>query len=330
MKMIAKTIVYLGLATLSAQVLAACDLSQNAWIEFPKQSSISIDSDGVNNQSFNSGLKCPGVLDIGSYTYVKYQVESIPTYLQNTQNSDVININIKDVDGNNVTEGVENDLSRLSLVSLFNGANKSIEFYIFVTKGEMVSPGTYESRTQFRLRWYYSVSVVGVAGIGIFNSSPGFSRIGPKWGSGVESTTNFKIVIDADCRVSTQNISFGTSAFATQLQPVMTEVGIRCSSKTPYTVSLNNGTNANGTQRRLKSISGNNYILYEIFKGMTNQRWGSSASELWESSEATSQAGVYDGKTSQVYQLRAEVSPNNSDTLPAGEYTDTLHLEVAF
>lgn len=331
-KIIVKTIVFLGLATLSVQVLADCKQSQNAWVDFPKQSSIHLTEVGFSNQSFNSGLNCTGILALANNGYVKYRVIGLPTQLQNTQNSDAINIYIKDTSEKDATEGAEHDLSKFDLISLFNGPNNSIPFYVFMDAGQMLSPGTYQSTTQFRLRWYYSVPAVALLGVGKFHESPGFIRSGiegPQWGSGVESSTNFRIVIEPDCRVSTQNISLGSAAFAAQLQPVYTEVGIRCSAKTPYSVSINNGTYASAHQRRLRSSSGH-YIYYDIFKGTSNQRWGSAGDELWNSADASSQASIYDGKTIQIFNMRTEASKNNLDTLPAGTYKDSLRMEVKF
>jgi hypothetical protein len=89
------------------------------------------------------------------------------------------------------------------------------------------------------------VPAIAVAGIGFYFSSPGFNRgifgIGFDWGSGSDSSLNLSIEVLPDCRIATNDVNFGTAAFADAFTPVKTSMGIRCSVKTPYKVSLNDG-----------------------------------------------------------------------------------------
>jgi spore coat protein U-like protein len=72
--------------------------------------------------------------------------------------------------------------------------------------------------------------------------------------------------------------------------------------------------------------SGNNRMSYEIYKEATANRWGSSGSERW-SSGASSQVSA-DGLL-RSYNYTARVLTTQA-TPPAGNYSDTLVVDVAF
>ena len=175
---------------------------------------------------------------------------------------------------------------------------------------------------------------IAVAGIGFYFSSPGFNRgflgLGFDWGSGSDSSLNLSIEVLPDCRIATNDVNFGTAAFADAFTPVKTSMGIRCSVKTPYKVSLNDGLYPqNGNQRAMKSETGNNYMSYEIYKNSTTERWGRN-NEQWLSDVATTNPGIYDAKTQQGYAFTTKILDTNSLSLPAGKYSDTVTVQVEF
>jgi len=73
-------------------------------------------------------------------------------------------------------------------------------------------------------------------------------------------------------------------------------------------------------------VSGSNYLSYDIYKEATGNRWGGSGSERWTS--ATSSQVSADGLL-RTYNYTAKVLTNQA-TPPAGTYTDTLIVDVAF
>ena len=95
-----------------------------------------------------------------------------------------------------------------------------------------------------KVKWFYSVPAVAIVGIGVFFESPGFRRgalgIGFNCGEGRLAwfTLNYRT---ARLPNFSQDVNFGTAAFASKLEPVQSSMGIRCSVNTPYYVSLNNG-----------------------------------------------------------------------------------------
>lgn len=335
MKIMTKALWATGLLTLSAQIYADCTISQNYLVEFPNRSSIDLGEGKTTAQSFNSGLKCSGALGLANTAYIKYKVETVIPQLINSNTNEALSFSLRDSSNNPVSNGTEKDLTEFDFITIFNGPDNSIPFYATLNAGQTVSPGVYESKQQFRVRWYYSVPNFAFGGGGIFHESPRFRRPGTfnklEWGAGEVSSTYFRIKIERDCRISVQDVNLGTAVFANQLEPVYTEVGVRCSSRTPYSVAINDGSNSNGGQRRLRSAnSPYRYINYDIYKNTLNERWGSNGQQTWSSARATQNAGNHDGRTVQRFRMRTEVIKNNPDNLPGGQYKDNLRMEIRF
>lgn len=313
---------------------ADCATSSSGLVEIIKTPSITLTESGVGQTQFGAGLACTGLsLGLLTTTYLKYRVNYLPQ-LVNRQTGETLNVNYWDLDRNLVMLGKEVDLSRTNLLTLFGGPEGDVQFYATVPAGQTVSPGTYITGYPFTVTWYYSVPTLSILGLGSFYQSPGFKRRGasgyPNWGSGVDSSINLKIEVLPDCRISTNDVNFQSAAFADAFVPVKTSMGIRCSVKTPYYVSLNNGQYPrSGGQRAMKSNSSDNYLMYEIYKNSTSARWGSGI-DRWSSNDATTNAGIYDSKTQQNYAFTVKVLDSNPKNLPAGKYTDTVTVQVEF
>jgi spore coat protein U-like protein len=144
------------------------------------------------------------------------------------------------------------------------------------------------------------------------------------WGSDSRFFT-VSVTILAECNVSTSPLTFGN------YDPVVTNaasnldnttlVNVYCTKGTPVTVTLDNGTWASGTTRRLKSAAGN-FLTYEMYKDAargviwngTNTNTGTSTSKL---------TPINNGFT--VYGR----VPSAQD-IPAGSYSDTVTVTVNY
>ncbi|HCW3749056.1 spore coat protein U domain-containing protein [Acinetobacter baumannii] len=333
-KLISNLALSCGLMAIGNVAYAACSVNDSG------SSSISVPSiylmeNGENSSQFNSGLSCTGFsLALANMTYLKYRVEQMSNTFTNAQTGEKLNAIILDSNNEIISLGQEKDMSSFTLVNLFSGPDGNLPFYIRLPAGQSVSPGVYRADTPLKVKWFYSVPAVAVAGIGFYFESPGFKRgvlgIGFNWGSGADSLGSLSITVLPDCRILTQDVNFGTAAFASKLEPVQSSMGIRCSLKTPYYVSLNNGLSPqNGDQRAMKSQSGNVFLKYDIFKNSSNDRWG-SGNERWSSLNATINPGVHDAVTQQNYVFTTKITDENADTTPAGVYQDTVTVQVEF
>ena len=334
-KIIPAGLLFSGLILITAQSYADCSVNSSGNVSIGKVPSITLTENGVQSSQFSAGLSCSGFsLALANMTYLKYRVDQMPINYINSATGERLVVNYLDTNSNPINAGQERDLSTFTIINLFTGPNGELLFYAKINPGQAVSPGIYRAETPFKVKWYYSVPAIAVAGIGFYFSSPGFNRgifgIGFDWGSGSDSSLNLSIEVLPDCRIATNDVNFGTAAFASEFQPVKTSMGIRCSVKTPYKVSLNDGLYPqNGNQRAMKSEVGNNYLSYEIYKNSTTERWGRN-NELWSSAVATTNAGIYDAKTQQGYAFTTKILETNSPNLPAGKYSDTVTVQVEF
>lgn len=324
-----------GLIMTITHSYAECHVSTSGNVSIGKVPSISMTESGIQSSQFNAGLNCQSLLTIFTTSYIKYKIVEIPKNYINSVTGEQLTVSYLDTSDKPLSDGSERELGGFSIIDIFSGPGGSLEFKAKVDLGQSVSPGIYRAESLFKLKWYYYVPGLGLGPFASYYQSPGFT-LGwfggvSSWGDGRDASLSLSVEVLPDCRVVTRDVNFGTAAFATAFEPVQTSMGIRCSVKTPYKVGLNNGLYPqSGNQRAMKTSSGNNFLRYEIYKNTTSERWGSNGSEQWLSTNATTNAGVYDAKTQQGYTFTTKILENNPDNLPAGVYSDTITVQVEF
>ena len=136
-------------------------------------------------------------------------------------------------------------------------------------------------------------------------------------------------MLAANCLVSAGALNFGTAGLLTSNLDATGTLSVQCTSTTPYSMSLDNGANAVGSQRRMRLGATSNYINYGLFTNVARtSAWLTSAS----ASSCTQGAGTCVlgtgtslNQTSTVY---GRVPPQ---TTPApGAYADTVVMSVTY
>ncbi|WP_168391201.1 Csu type fimbrial protein [Acinetobacter indicus] len=320
---------FLGLS--AQQVFANCETPNNV-IRLGPVSSFNVPSLNTTENLVTGGLQCTGTLSAGSTQYMRYIVQNLPSKLIHTNGVNSANISLLDTDKNIVSNNKLVDLSRLVILSFFSGPNSSVPFYLRVNESTNLVPGTYKG--QFTIKWYWHIPVLGIVGLGGYMSSPNLKNIWGTgvildWGTGQDATINIELIVEKDCKINAQNINFGTAPLVSKFNPVTGTVQITCSAQTPYTVGLSNGQNYS-QNRRMKNLSSNHYLPYEIYKNTTTQRWGYLGADRWSSANASQNPGVYDGSVTQGYTYTAKIIDDGSNASVEGTYKDNLILEVAF
>jgi spore coat protein U-like protein len=334
-KIIPASLLFSGLILITAQSQAACVITSSGNVTMGAISSMTLAEQGTQSNQFSAGLRCEGFsLALANMTYLKYRVDQMPVNYINSGTSESLTVDYLDTNNKAIGLGKEVDMSSFSLLNFFTGPNGALPFYAKINAGQNVSPGRYTADKSFKVKWYYSVPELAFAGIGSFFESPGFRRPGlftdQNWGTGVDANLNLYIDVSPDCRISTNAVNFGTSPFADVFTPVQTSLGVRCSVFTPYHVGLNNGLYPQtGNQRAMKASNSNNFLRYEIYKNATTERWGSNVNERWSSLEATTNPGQHN-TNQQGFSFTAKVLDTNSPSLPAGNYSDTITVNVEF
>ncbi|ALB63136.1 Sigma-fimbriae tip adhesin [Cronobacter condimenti 1330] len=198
-----------------------------------------------------------------------------------------------------------------ALLNLLNNKRYTFPVYFRTLQGQNVAAGVYQVTLNFSVN--YSICAVGVAVC--LNPQNGTTTL----------TSLVTLTVTNDCStISAPNLNFASAPLVKDFAPVSQTIAITCTKGSTYTVGINNGNNAVNGVRNM--ASGANRLSYDIFKGSTANRWGASGAERW-SSDSASQTST-DGLL-RSYQYTARILATQS-TPPAGSYTDTLVVDVAF
>jgi len=201
-----------------------------------------------------------------------------------------------------------------TLLGLLTSKTYTLPVYFRTVAGQSVSAGPYQ--VNITLNISYSVCAVSALGLCIGT---------PQTGT-VPVTVQLTMNVTTDCiTISAPDVNFGSAPLISGFPSVSQSVAITCTKGSTYTVGINNGANA-GTGSVRKMINGSNTMSYDIYKGSTSSRWGPAGSERWASSAASLISG--DG-TVNTYNYTAKILSGQS-TPPAGTYTDTLIVDIAF
>lgn len=285
----------------------------------------------VQQSSGSAGLQCDILLAALTAHYVGLRVDTSTFTLTGPGGSQIGYIASLTPNGTPLTVGNFQNLSSLSLVSLFSGTSNSIPIYIRTSPTTALRAGTYNGHLD--LRWYYSVCSLGVALCLSYSSSPGFVRPVPlitpiDWGTGTAVRVNVELVVENDCIITAPDLDFGSAPLAGSFNPVTRTILIRCSAGSAYTVGLDDGDHPNGGERRM--ANGGEHLAYEIYQSATSpNRWGAVGSARRSSAGADSNAGIYDSVTTQGFTYRAEIAAGQLNP-PPGAYSDTVRIDVDF
>ncbi|XES82704.1 spore coat U domain-containing protein [Franconibacter pulveris] len=198
-----------------------------------------------------------------------------------------------------------------TLLGLLTSSRYTLPLYIRTVAGQNLSAGTYQATLTLSIN--YSVCAVGAA-----------VCLSAQTGT-VSLPLIVTLTVTNDCTtISAPNVNFGSAPLPGNFAPVSQSIAITCTKGSVYTVGINNGSYANGNVRNM--ASGANRLSYEIYKGSTTNRWGVSGAERWAS--ASSSQVSTDGLL-RTYNYTARVLSGQS-ALPAGSYSDTLVVDIAF
>ncbi len=318
-----------GAIALAVAPAARACTTANSTIALPAVSSYTV-ATTAQTGSGSAGLSCDVALAVLTAHYVRLRTETLSTVLTGPGGLTVPFVASTTAGGPSLVANSTLDLSSTAILTLFAGQNSTVPLYIRTTPTANLRAGTYTGT--IGLRWYYSVCSVGIALCLNFSNSPGLVRpaLGAPtvWGSGVLVTVTVQLVVENDCVINAPSLAFGTAPLVGSFSAATRTIQIRCSAGAAYSVGLNNGANALGTQRRMRS--GTNYLNYEIYKTTsTTERWGSVGTARRSSATADTNPAIYNSSTNQGYTYRAIILPGQT-TPPAGSYSDTIQLDVTF
>jgi spore coat protein U-like protein len=125
--------------------------------------------------------------------------------------------------------------------------------------------------------------------------------------------------VNADCQLTTRDLDFGAYASA-QNTRANTTFDVRCTAGSPVTISLDGGQSGN-PQGRYMAGQGSN-LTYQLYKDAAYQAPINTAGATWQLSNSQNT-----GQTV-TYNIYGDIP--SAQTVPAGNYTDTVRVTVQY
>ncbi|QGU86266.1 Csu type fimbrial protein [Erwinia sorbitola] len=193
----------------------------------------------------------------------------------------------------------------------------NVPLYLRTMAGAVVAEGNYTVTLTVTVN-YDVCTGIGLLGACLLGSQ--------QTGSSAQLIT-VNMAISKDCTTITAPVvNFGSAPLVTSFTAVSQSINVICTKGSTYTVGLNNGQHAVGTQRYMTSSAGGQ-LAYEIYKGSGTTRWGSSvAAERMASSAANTTST--DGLT-RTFNYNAQVLTSQA-TPAAGAYSDMVTVDLSF
>lgn len=332
---------------LAALFATLCLISSPAWAcsitaappltEFGTHNSSVVSSTGVSTSSTATGIQCVTVLEVVSNSYLALQFENPTLSLKNTDSNDTIPLIISWTPGGAALTGTGRHSEHTStILGLLKASGGYISLFYRTDTTTPIRAGEYTA--ELRMRWYYSMCLVGVGTLCVPENSTGLKRGGcvlgiclgaiNDWGTGELVTVHLRLKVERDCTILAPSVNFGSHPLPDRFATITQSASVRCSIGDAYNVALDDGKKPAGTTRRM--TDGTNFLEYDIFKGTSGtNRWGSIDNERYSSANATTGGGDTGGVTTQTYEYSARIRPNQP-AVPAGVYKDTLRLSVIF
>lgn len=163
-----------------------------------------------------------------------------------------------------------------------------------------------------------------------FRAQSGSSACPTNGGSSDAGSSSFTATVNANCNVSTTTLNFGTSptSIGSNIDSTAT-ITAQCTNSTPYSIGLSNGTNASGSQNRMRLGATSNFLNYELYTDTARSHLWATTSSTTSCTGGTSTCALGTGTGSNqnvtVYgRVPAQTAPS------AGTYTDTVVVTITF
>ena len=144
------------------------------------------------------------------------------------------------------------------------------------------------------------------------------------------SNLTVQITITASCTINAATLDFGpnpgTTLVAANIDAQST-VSVTCTSGSPYSIGMDNGANASGTQRRMKT--GANFLNYNLYvdAGRSNA-WTTASTNIACTTANSCALGTGSGSAQSV-SIYGRV-PSIGTAPPPGTYTDTVLMTITY
>jgi spore coat protein U-like protein len=123
------------------------------------------------------------------------------------------------------------------------------------------------------------------------------------------------------CTVSAAPLIFMMPTPANTTFDSTTTITVRCNPNLPYTIDIDNGLHALGTNRRVKHSTANQFLTYDIYKDPPR-------SQVWGRGNTRNLAGNAGPSGTVIYPVYGRLTGRSGAT--AGNYNDLVTVTVNF
>lgn len=315
-------LVVLVLGALSPAAWSACTVTlSNA--AFGSVTSIQVNTT-PQPATANLVLSCDGILAVlGSntismaYTGAGSSASSRAT-LRNTVTGDTIPVRlctkINCTENSEVTINGGYTWSGSLLLGLFNSRVYTLPLYFMTLSGQQVSAGNYEVLANLTINY----NICNLLGL-LCESSPA---------AGLSRSSTLSMTVTSDCQtITAPAVGFGSAPLVKSFPTISQNIVVTCTKNSPYTIGINNGIYPSGGVRYMASVNNPAVrMAYDIFKGSSTNRWGSSGAERRNHTDGTLAA---DNMT-RTFGYTARILTTQATPAQVGEYKDTLTVDIVF
>lgn len=195
------------------------------------------------------------------------------------------------------------------LLTLLATRTYTIPIYFVTVPGQQVNAGIYSVTLNFNVGY----SICAILGIACDVSTTNLR------------TSQLTFNVTKDCMtIAAPAVGFGSAPLVKNFPTIAQSIAVNCTKGSTFTIGINNGTYPSGGVRYM--ANGSARMAYDIYKNSTTNRWGSSGTERRDSTEGTLGS---DGLT-RTFNYTAKVLTTQATPAVAGDYTDTLTVDIAF
>ena len=202
-------------------------------------------------------------------------------------------------------------------IPFLSNASHAYTVYGRLSAGQQTAvPGTYT----------WSTASPALAGSGYLLVSPNCSA---NPGNFVNAGSSpFVVTILANCHLSATPLNFGSASLLTSNVDAAGTLTVQCTNTTPYSIGLDSGANASGSQRRMLS-GASNYVSYNLYTDAARSAAWSTTTSASSCTNGSSTCILGTGTGSnQSVTVYGRVPPQ---TAPAvGTYSDTVIATITF
>ena len=303
--------------------------SPAAWsactVTFPNASLGSPTSIQVNTTAqqieANLAISCGGILSVLSTNNISMRYATAGTSassratLTNTVTGDVVPVRLctAQLCANNseVLVGGTYAWSGGTLAALFVAQAYSLPLYFVTLPGQQISAGNYSVSANITVT--YTICQVLI----LCETATNLPR-----------TSQVTMTVMSDCQtIAAPAVGFGSAPLVKSFPTISQNIVVTCTKGSTFTIGINNGSYSNGGVRYMANVeTPASRMAYDIYKGSTTNRWGSSGAERRNSTEGT----VAADNMTRTFNYTAKVLTTQATPSVAGPYKDTLTVDIVF